>query len=185
MGASRSQEVNVRYPEFNAALAQSIIADAIKKQQDVTTQLQQQSQSYKQMSQQAQSELESTFGRTGAQALQDYEKEFLTGIPAIKTEYEAKQKKGPELLSSDSYSQLTESLRGSGKEYTTAMRGATDEASTRLYQALAAPIAGFEAVANKPAFNKLYDPRFMSLAQKPPTVQSDVDSFKSLYTYNV
>lgn len=185
MGASRSQNVNVNYPAFNAPLANTILSDAIQRQQEVTNQLRQRGEEYKQMGQQAQSELERTFGRSGSEALQKYEKEFLTGIPAIQKEYEQKQKQGPGLLSSDSYSQLANTLRGTGQEYTTAMRGATNEAATRLYQALAAPVAGFEAVANKPAFNKLYDPVFMSLATKPPTVQSDVDSFKSLYTYNV
>lgn len=185
MGASRSQDVNVNYPAFNAGLAQNIIKDAIEKQRETTTALQQRGELYKQMGQQAQYELERTFGRSGAEALQNYEQAFVTGIPAIQAEFEKKQKQDPEILSSKSFSDLTNVLRSAGKEYTTAMRGATDEAASRLYQALTAPIAGFESVANKPTFNKLYDPTYMNLASKPPTVQSDVESFKPLYTYNV
>lgn len=183
MGARQQQTLQM--PEFNKTLAQSIISDAIEKQKETAQSLQSRGQDWIRTAEQSQSDLNRIVGRSAAQALQNYERQFMTGIPAIQAEFEAKQKKGPELIGSESYQKLGESLRGSAKEYTAGMRGASEEATTRLYQALATPLAAFDTVANKPSFNKLYDPVFMSLATKPPTVQSDVDSMKGLYTYNV
>ena len=183
MGAPKSATINM--PNFNEGLAQRIISDAIQKQSETENKLLSRGDYYKGLGEQAQSDLDKIFGRSGAEALGRYEQAFATGIPNIQSEFEAKQKRIPQIIKSSSYADLADSLKGSAQEYTAGMRGATGEASSRLYQALTAPSVAFDAVAQTPTFNKLYDPRFMSLATKPPTVQSDVDSMKSLYTYNV
>jgi hypothetical protein len=172
-------------PSFNEGLARGIISDAISKQAETENKLISRGQSWMEKGEQAQSDLNKIFGRSGAEALARYEQTFAKGIPNIQSEFEAKQQRIPQIIQSSSYADLTNALRGSAREYTAGMRGATEDASSRLYQALAAPSVAFDAVASTPTFNKLYDPRFMSLATKPPTVQSDVDSMKSLYTYNV
>jgi hypothetical protein len=186
MGAPKSQTLNVQTPNFNEGLAQRIIQDAIQKQSETEGKLLSRGDYYKGLEKEAQFQLGSLFGRSGEEARKSYEEAFAAGIPNIKSEFETRQSFfNPRVIKSSSYADLADSLKGSAQEYTAGMRGATEEASSRLYQALMAPSVAFDAVAQTPTFNKLYDPRFMSLATKPPTVQSDVDSMKSLYTYNV
>lgn len=186
MGAPKSQTLSVQTPNFNEGLAQRIISDAIQKQSETESKLLSRGDYYKGLGEQAQSDLDKIFGRSGAEALSRYEQAFTTGIPNIQSEFEAKQKRIPQIIKSSSYADLTDSLRGSAEEYTAGMRGATGDASARLYQALMAPSVAFDAVAQTPTFNKLRDTTFMSLASNPPTVQSDVGKFmKEFTTYNV
>jgi len=166
--------------------ANEIIGRAVASQEESLRRLGERTGTYETKREVSQSDLDKLFGRSGAQALQNWEQYWAEGIPALTSIYEAKQKQfSPNILGSPSYNQLTGSLRGAAQEFTGGIGQAADLSSSRLYQALASPAAGFEAIANRPAFNKLQDPTFMELAKKPPTVQSDVNSFKSLYTYNV
>lgn len=172
-------------PDY-AGMAQNAINQALDKQRELAKEIQQRAETYEGKRETAQTELSGLFGRTGPEALKAYEEKFATEIPALTTQYEAKQKAfKPGILDSSSFDLLANVLRGSAGEYGQAMNRASTQASSRLYEALAAPVAGFEAIANRPSFNKLYDPTYMELAKKPPTVTSDVDSFKQLYTYNV
>lgn len=184
MGAPKSPTINM--PSFNEGLAQRIISDAIQKQSETEGKLLTRGDYYKGLGEQAQSDLDKIFGRSGAEALSRYEQAFATGIPRVQEEFEAKQKRAPQIIKSSSYADLADSLKGSAQEYTAGMRGATGDASSRLYQALVAPSVAFDAVAQTPTFNKLRDTTFMSLASNPPTVQSDVGKFmKEFTTYNV
>lgn len=180
MGAKKQQAGGLSEEKAN-----EIINRALESQEESRKRLEARTGTYETKRETSQSELDKLFGRSGAQAMQNWEQYFAQGIPALTSIYEAKQKREPGILGSQSYGQLTESLRGSAQEFTGGMNQASNLAASRLYQALAAPAAGFEAIANNPAFNKLQDPTFMELAKKPPTVQSDVNSFKQLYTYNV
>lgn len=91
----------------------------------------------------------------------------------------------PNILSSSSMSQLGDTLRQAGSEFREGVQAVSEEGSARLYKTLAAPIQQFSQTAMNPAFNLALDPRSMALASRPPTVRSDVDSMKQLYTYNV
>jgi len=176
-------------PDY-AAMARSAVNDALDKQKELAKDVLARAETYEAKRETSQAELDKIFGRTGTEARTEYEKRFAVGVPALKGEYEAKQKYfRPGVLDiqtpGSSINLLADVLRGSAGEYTAGMDKASTKAQSRLYEALAAPVIGFEAIASKPAFNKLYDPTYMELAKKPPTVTSDVDSFRQLYTYNV
>ena len=184
MGAPKSTTISM--PSFDKSFADRLIGDAIQLQSETEGKLLSRGDYYKGLGEQAQSDLGKIFGRSGEEARKSYEEAFAAGIPNIRSEFEAKQNFfNPRIIKSSSYADLAESLKGSAQEYTSGMRGATEDASARLYQALMAPSVSFDAVAQTPTFNKLYDPRFMSLATKPPTVQSDVDSMMGLLKVNV
>jgi hypothetical protein len=176
-------------PDY-AGMARSAVNDALEKQKELAKDILARAETYETKRETSQAELDKMFGRTGTQARTEYEKRFATEIPSLRGEFEAKQKYfSPGVLDTEtvgsSFNRLANVLRGSAGEYTSGMDLASTKAQSRLYETLAAPIAGFEAIANRPSFNKLYDPTYMELAKKPPTVTSDVDSFRQLYTYNV
>ena len=190
MGARQSQSQSGGGFGFEFSKAQDIINAAVQRQQEVQQQLEGKGTAYIERSEASQRALDQLFGRGGAEARQAYETKFATELPKLTEEYRTRQEQfKPSILNlqdpESSFNLLANVLRGSAKEFATGIDEAGTRSSARLYQALAAPAAGFEAIANKPAFNKLYDPTYMELAKKPPTVTSDVDSFKSLYTYNV
>lgn len=176
-------------PDY-AGMARSAVNDALNKQQELAKEILARAETYETKREASQAELDKLFGRTGTEARTEYEKRFAAGVPSLTTEYETKQKSfRPGVLDiatpDSSVSLLADVLRGSASEYATGINKAASTSQARLYETLATPIIGFEAIANKPTFNKLYDPTYMELAKKPPTVASDVDSFRSLYTYNV
>ena len=176
-------------PDY-AGAARAAVDNALERQQELAKEIQQRAETYEGKREASQAELSSLFGRTGPEALKLYEEKFGKEIPALKTEYGTKQQTfKPSILDlespSSSFNLLANVLRGSASEYGRATDQTSARASSRLYEALAAPIVGFEAIANRPTFNKLYDPTYMELAKRPPTVTSDVDSLKPLYTYNV
>ncbi len=170
---------------FDFEQAQDIINQAIENQKKSTKALRQWGRSYVGRTESSQKELDTLFGRSGEKARESWEQKFSEQIPEIRSEYEAKQKAAPNILDSGSYNLLQGALGEIGSQFTGNMSGASGRSASQLYQALTAPAAGFEAIANRPAFNKLYDPTYMELAKNPPTVRSDVDSMRSLYTYNV
>lgn len=188
MGAKKGQSTDSFGFSYNKA--QDIINAAVQRQQEARQQLESKGTSYIERSEASQRALDELFGRSGAQARELYESKYATEIPKLTAEYRTRQEQfKPTILDLEdpqsSFNKLASVLRGSAQEFATGIDQAGSRSSARLYQALAAPVAGFEAIANKPAFNKLYDPTYMELAKKPPTVTSDVESFKPLYTYNV
>ena len=191
MGSQPSGPSAPSIPPFDFASAQKIVDKAYASQQAVAKQLEEKAKPYTAAREASQAELgKITTGRTGPEATKLYEQRFGTQVPAISTQYATEQKGfKPGLLDlktpNSSFNLLADVLRGSAKEYTGAMSQASSEASSRLYQTLAAPIMGFEEIVNRPSFNKLYDPKYMEYAKRPPTVSSDVDSMRQLYTYNV
>lgn len=175
---------------FDYGKAQDIINAAVQRQQEVRQQLEGKGASYIERSEASQQALDRLFGRSGAEALKKYETKYETELPKLTEEYRKRQEEfKPSILNlkdpESSFNLLADVLRGSAQEFATGIDQAGTRSASRLYQALAAPVAGFEAIANRPTFNKLYDPTYMELAKKPPTVTSDVESFKPLYTYNV
>lgn len=178
-------------PPFEFERAKEIVDEAYKQQQKAREQLEQRAVPYEGKREFSQEELGKLLtGRTGPEAVSSYEQRFAEGMPAITREFETKQKTfQPGLLDTSrpdsSFNLLTNVLRGSAQEYGTAMNQASGRASSRLYEALATPIAGFELAAQSPAFSALRNPAFMEYAKRPPTVSTDVDSYRQFMTYNV
>jgi hypothetical protein len=133
-----------------------------------------------------QEKLGSMAGQTPAEATQNFSQDFYNTISNIGKQYsEQLSNYNPNLLASESAKRFAGALSSSMNDYTTRLNQASQAGSARLYAALSAPISKFQQIANDPAFNNLLDSTYMAYATNPPTVRSDVESMKSLYTYNV
>jgi hypothetical protein len=133
-----------------------------------------------------QKKLGSMTGQSPAEATQNYAQDFYKTISNIGSQYSQQLANyDPNLLSSQSAKRFAGALSSSMNDYTTRLNQASQAGSARLYAALSAPISKFQQIANDPAFNNLLDSTYMAYATNPPTVRSDVESMKSLYTYNV
>lgn len=180
-------------PEFNKAIAEEAVAEAYKRQQESLKALEARTEPYAAKTREEQERLSTLLtGRTSPQAFRAYEENFARTMPALTSEYQKQITNfQPGLLNvsqpDSSFNLLANVLRGSAKEYGTAMDQASARAGSRLQQALAAPIQGYEEASRSLAFNKLRDPVFMSYAEKPPTVSSNVEDMikGGLMTYNV
>jgi len=172
-----------------AAAAQSAVNTALQQQKELTKELEKRGQVYAAKGEESQAQLETMFGRTGAQAVADYTKAFNEQIPAIRRSYQKKVEEfQPNLLTSKSYSGLVSALNERMSDYANRVRSEGEAGSARLYKTLEAPRNVFQSIAFDPAFNLQYDPRAMNIASNPPTVQSDVASMlrSGQYTnYNI
>lgn len=120
------------------------------------------------------------------QATTEMSQDFYKALGNIGTQYSRQLAQfDPNLLASQSAQRFAGMLSASMNDYTTRLNQASQAGSARLYAALAAPITQFQKIAEDPAFNNLLNQTFMAYAANPPTVTSDVESMKSLYTYNV
>jgi hypothetical protein len=166
--------------------AKEAVDRALVEQKELTKDIRERADTYAAKTEASQSDLEKIFGLTGKEAVNTYTTNFYNTIANLNKEYKPQlENYQPNLINSPSYSKLTESLLDSTGAYKEGVQDVSEESSARLYKTLAAPILGFNAVSKNEAFNLQYDPRAMGLASKPPTVRSDVDSMKNLYTYNV
>jgi len=166
--------------------AKEVVETAKEDQANLTENIYARAATYEGKTAAAQKELETLFGSTGADYAKKATEGFYSTLENINAKYENELKNyQPNLIGSSSYSNLTDSLRQSAGEFGQGVKKTSGEGAARLYQTLAAPLVGFQAISTDPAFNLQYDQRSMGLATKPPTVRSDVDSMKPLYTYNV
>lgn len=180
-------------PAFDKAIAEEAVAEAYKRQQESRAALEAKTEPYAAKTREEQERLSTLLtGRTSPEAFRAYEENFARSMPALTREYESKVTNfKPGLLDTSrpdsSFNLLADVLRGSAREYGTAMDQASTRAGSRLQQALAAPIQGYEEASRSLAFNKLRDPVFMSYAERPPTVSSNVEDMLKggLMTYNV
>ena len=125
-------------------------------------------------------------GQTPKQATQNLAQDFYKSIGDIGTQYSRQLAQyDPNLLASQSAKRFAGMLSASMQDYTSRLDAASKAGSARLYAALSAPITQFQKISEDPAFNNLVNSTFMAYASNPPTVTSDVESMKSLYTYNV
>ena len=187
MGSGGGGGGGTSVPEFNFPEAQKIVDKAYKEQQRVTEALYGRGELFEPKREISQAELGTLLtGRTAPEATNLYEQRFKTEIPKLTEEYATKQSTfEPGLLGGSSANLLANALRGSAQEYGRGMDEASKRSQARLYQTLAMPLAGFEFAAQSPAFNVSRNRVFMDLATRPPTVSTDVDSYKSQMTYNV
>jgi len=168
-----------------AAMAAAIsVNNAMAAQQQSIADLRNQAATYEAKTKTAQDQLETLFGSTGKEAADTYTKNFYNTLANITAEYKPKfENFDPNLLGSDSTQRLNKSLRESSAAYKQGVQDVSEQGSARLYQTLATPITAFNALEKNPAFNLQYDPVAMSLATRPPTIRSDVESMKNLYDW--
>lgn len=120
------------------------------------------------------------------QATTEFSQDFYKTIGDIGTQYSRQLAQyDPNLLASNAAKRFAGMLSASLGDYTNRLNQASQSGSARLYATLSAPITQFQKIAEDPAFNNLINQTFMSYASNPPTVTSDVESMKQLYTYNV
>lgn len=92
----------------------------------------------------------------------------------------------PNLLNSESSRLASQAYRQMLGEYESNLGNLAAGVTQRLQSvAEEAPERVFSRLSRNPAFNLQRDPEAMRLAGKPPTMRSDVESMKNLYTYNV
>jgi hypothetical protein len=155
-------------------------------QKKTTKYLRRQNKQLKKQVNKQQEKLGSMTGPGPAEATQNFAQDFYKTISNIGSQYSQQLANyDPNLLASQSAKRFAGALSSSMNDYTTRLNQASQAGSARLYAALSAPISKFQQIANDPAFNNLLDSTYMAYATNPPTVRSDVESMKSLYTYNV
>lgn len=178
MGASPAEQAR--------QAAQEAVDTAKREQRKLVKQIEKKTGKYEDKFQGAAETLGSLTGTSMPEYVDEATKRFYETVGAVKSEYEPKLVNfQPNLLSSPSTSQLTDYLKGVGQLYTGATGAVARGVSQRLYDTLDAPQQAFTTSSKNPAFENLLNPMYMGLATKPPTIRSDTDSFKQLYTYNV
>ncbi len=133
-----------------------------------------------------QTTLSTLTGQTPKEATQTLAQDFYKTLGNIGTQYSQQLSQyDPNLLASQSAKRFAGMLSASLQDYTNRLNAASQAGSARLYATLSAPITQFQKISEDPAFNNLLNATFMAYAANPPTVTSDVESMKPLYTYNV
>jgi hypothetical protein len=167
-------------------LANQAVATARGYQKKSIQSLRKQNKNLRRRINKQQNVLSTLVGQTPAEATQNFSQDFYKSIGDIGAAYSRQLSSyDPNLLASQSAQRFAGALSSSLQDYTSRLNAASRAGSARLYAALSAPITQFQRIANDPAFNNLVDSTFMSYASNPPTVNSDVESMKGLYTYNV
>lgn len=167
-------------------MANQAVATARGYQKKSIKALRNQNKNLRQRINKQQNVLSTLTGQTPAEATKTFSEDFYKTIGDVGAQY-SQQLSGydPNLLASQSAKRFAGVLSASLQDYTNRLNAASRAGSARLYAALSAPVTQFQRIANDPAFNNLVDSTFMSYASNPPTVTSDVESMKGLYTYNV
>ena len=166
--------------------AQRAVSSAKKSQKQTIRALRRQVKGQRKKLGRVQEKLSTLTGATPQQATQSYSQDFYGTVGNIGQQY-AKQLASfdPSIIASQSAKRFAGVLSASMKDYTNRLNALSQQGSARMYQALAAPITQFRQISEDPAFNNLVNSTFMEYATNPPTVRSDVESMKQLYTYNV
>lgn len=166
--------------------AKSAVEDAMAEQKKLVNELEKRTGKYTDKYRAVTNKLGDITGTSIEDFIPQVTKGFYDTLGSVRSEFQPKLENfQPNLLSSPSYQGLSGELKGMASDYTRAVGNVTQDVSGRLWDTLDAPQMAFTASSRNPAFENLLNPRYMSLAQQPPTVRSDVDSMKNLYTYNV
>lgn len=90
----------------------------------------------------------------------------------------------PDLLGSDSVSELSKYLQAAGQQFAGGVQQMGEAGRDRLFALPEQAQRAFTASSQNPAFENLANAQYMNFSKNPPTVQSD--AFDSRYwTYNV
>lgn len=166
--------------------AKGAVEDAMRQQRELVDEIEKRTKRYENKYERATEDLGSITGTTIKEYIPQVTQRFYDTLSNVRSEFQPKLEDfQPNLLSSPSYSGLTGQLKGMAADYSQAVGNVAGDVSGRLWDTLDAPEMAFTASSKNPAFENLLNPRYMNLVQQPPTVRSDVDSMKNLYTYNV
>jgi hypothetical protein len=169
-----------------AERAQASVDTARDIQKKTITALRRQNRKLRQRTGRQQQQVSALAPMGSKQATRELSEDFYKTLGNIGTQYSQQLAQyDPNLLASQSAKRFAGMLSASLSDYTNRLNQASQGGSARLYAALSAPITQFQKIAEDPAFNNLLNQTFMAYASNPPTVTSDVESMKQLYTYNV
>jgi len=92
----------------------------------------------------------------------------------------------PNLLASESTSQLTDYLSAIGQDFARGVQQVGEQGRDRLFALPEQAQKAFTASSKNPAFENLMNEQYMNFAKNPPTVQNDAMAmYRGLWTYNV
>jgi oligoendopeptidase F len=169
-----------------AERAQSSVNTALGIQKKTIKALRRQNKKLRQRGNRQQETISSLAPMGSREATTQLSQDFYKALGNIGTQYSRQLSQfDPNLLASQSSKRFAGMLSASMNDYTNRLNQASQAGSARLYAALSAPITQFRQISEDPAFNNLLNQTFMAYAANPPTVTSDVESMKPLYTYNV
>lgn len=172
---------------YGAGVAQQQINDQIQRIQQLTQDLQNRTEYYRQLGQASKEEL----GRISGITVPDYRlaaiDQFNRGVAAERATGE-RYLKGydPSLLGSAAGGRFRSALSTASEDYRKALGALSTEGSQRfLTSSTATPVAAFKSIADDKDYNMLLNPEFMSTATNPMTVSMDFMKYKPYMTYNV
>jgi hypothetical protein len=181
MGAPKPAGPN--YGQLQQAAKQAV-DETLEAQKQVQQYFKQRTNRYLNMNEAAQGRLDRAFGTSGADYVKAMNETYYPGMQKVTNQYQSLLTQEPKLLGTASFNDLTNVLRQSAGEYGQAVTTASQMAGDRLYKTLGAPSAVSEDLATSTAANNLLNSTFMDVAKRPPTIRSDVESMKNLYTYD-
>jgi hypothetical protein len=92
----------------------------------------------------------------------------------------------PNLLASNSTSQLTDYLSAVGQQFAEATQDVGEAGRDRLFALPEQAQKAFTASALNPAFENLRNAEYVNFAKEPPTVANDaMKMYRNIFTYNV
>ena len=92
----------------------------------------------------------------------------------------------PDLLASDSTSQVTDYLTAVGQDFAKGVRDVGQDGSERLSALPEQAQMAFTSSAMNPAFENLRNAGYVNFAKEPPTVANDaMKMYRNMFTYNV
>jgi hydroxymethylpyrimidine pyrophosphatase-like HAD family hydrolase len=167
-------------------LASSAVSAGKEAQKKTRKYLSKKNKSLRRQLNRAQEDLALATGTGPTEAKETYNQNFLNTIAAIGQQYSKQLAQyDPNILASKSAKRFAGELNKSMQDYTNRLNLMGQRGAAQMYQAMAQPISQFRQISEDPAFNNLTNATFMEFATNPPTVRSDVESMKNLYTYNV
>jgi hypothetical protein len=92
----------------------------------------------------------------------------------------------PDLLASDSTSQVTDYLTAVGQDFSRGVREVGESGRDRLFALPEQAQMAFTSSAINPAFENLRNAGYVNFAKEPPTVANDaMKMYRNMFTYNV
>ena len=170
-----------------AGIAQEQINDQIKRIKKLTEELQERTEYYRTLGNEATKDLGKVSGITIPEYRTAAIDQFNRGVAAERGLGESYLKGyDPNILSSAAGGRFRSTLSSASEDYKRALGSLGSEGSQRfLTAATATPVAAFKAIANDRDYNLLLNPDFMSEATSPQTVSMDYSKYKPYMTYNV
>ena len=174
--------------------AKSTIAKALKSQKKTTKQLNKQQYAFiggkkkaPQNYAQAIREIGRASGRTFPEYVSTVEDRFFNTARELTEQGRSDLRNfSPNLLASESTSQLTDYLSAIGQDFARGVQQVGEQGRDRLFALPEQAQKAFTASSKNPAFENLLNEQYMNFAKNPPTVQNDAMAmYRGLWTYNV